>query len=611
MKKLALMLAVSLAAPVFAAVPLRWTVDTSRVVPAVFEVVRGETVELEAAFNSYGKPLEMSGKVVSIFWQTNGMAEVWWSAPATAASNTVTAAFTPAMDPGAATVSGFLGVPGEIYRAAFVLRFRHGPGAVPNELELPRKSIDFATVEVANAPWADKTVVDNIVDYNLPEIETLANSAYNTAKEANKNAKLAINTAEVARVTADTAKTTADAANKTAEKADKHATSALSGASNALMAINGHINTKSGNPHKVTAEDVETYTKNEIDLKTEIARSAATNALSVANTAKESAHAAETAVMYAQNTADDAMSIASDAEEKAEKAQQDVGEVLQIMAGEDFRQTITNYGSKVHAPTLSMEARYSDGTSQKWATVWTETNGLARTKRETLAEVKSNHYSKAESDARYKAWGKYDSETGEAAPEGFTQISAPGGLIIGADAGWKNYLSASGGSYWIWRGNGNITTSQETGMLEIIDADGNAVFTVVKGDKTLESAAAASISSTTDGMSDIVTIAYNVDAKEAPVIEWSAELKPAAWYKQTDDGFPGTVVWESENNTKWTATVTLPASGRGFFRATYYKGADSYIRAAKAMAIDKITVGGKTYTLGVGEINGTKVLTLK
>ena len=364
---------------------------------------------------------------------------------------------------------------------------------------------------------------------------------------------------------------------------------------------------------------------------------AAANA--AANTAKESAHAAEMSVVYAQQTADDAIRVAGEAKgdasnalvaadyamqeiphvydaaasagDKAEKAQQDVGEVMQIMAGEDFRITVTNYDSKVRAPELSMEARYSDGTTQTWATVWTETNGLARTKRETLVEVKSNHYSKAESDARYKAWSKYDGETGEAAPEGFTQISSPGGIIIGADAGWKNYVSASGGSYWIWRGNGNITTSQETGMLEIIDADGNAVFSVVKGDKTLESAAAASISTTTDGISDIATIVYNVEASEAPVIEWSAELKPAAWYAQTDDGFPGTVVWETENNTKWTATVTLPANGTGFFRATYYKGADSYIRAAKAMAIEKITVGGKTYTLGVGEINGTKVLTLK
>lgn len=337
----------------------------------------------------------------------------------------------------------------------------------------------------------------------------------------------------------------------------------------------------------------------------------ATNALEKSGQALETSVQAMAKAENAQQMVDIANAESSEAFKTARAANEAVGEVKQILAGEDFRITITNYDSKVHASELSMDARYSEGTTQTWNTVWTETNGLMRTKRETLAEVKSNYYDKAESDARYKAWGKYDSVTGEDAPEGFTQISSPGGIIIGADAGWKNYLSASGGSYWIWRGNGNITTSQETGALEIIDADGNAVFTVVKGDKTLESAAAASISPTTDGVSDIVTLVYNVEATEAPVIEWSAELKPAAWYAQTDDGFPGTVVWANENNIKWTATVTLPANGRGFFRATYYKGADGYIRASKAMAIEKITVGGKTYTLGVGEINGTKVLTLK
>ena len=296
-----------------------------------------------------------------------------------------------------------------------------------------------------------------------------------------------------------------------------------------------------------------------------------------------------------------------------EAAQQEIDAVRMILAGEDFRITITNYDSTVRSPELMMEARYSDGTTQTWATVWTETNGLARTKRETLAEVTSNHYSKAESDQRYKAWSKYDGETGGDAPEGFTQVSSPGGLIIGADAGWKNYVSASGGSYWIWRGNSNIKTSQETGTLDIIDADGNSVMSVVKGDKTIESAAAASISPTTDGVSDIVTIVYNVEASEAPVIEWSAELKPAAWYAQTDVDFPGTVVWESENNTKWTATVTLPASRSGFFRATYVKGADSYVRYNRSISLDGgVNVGGVTYrTLKVVEINGVKVLAVE
>ena len=40
-----------------AAVPLRWTVETSRVQPAVFEAYQGETLELDATLQSYGKPI--------------------------------------------------------------------------------------------------------------------------------------------------------------------------------------------------------------------------------------------------------------------------------------------------------------------------------------------------------------------------------------------------------------------------------------------------------------------------------------------------------------------------------------------------------------------------
>ena len=40
------------------AAALRWTVETSRVQPAVFEAYQGETLTFEAALQSHGKPLE-------------------------------------------------------------------------------------------------------------------------------------------------------------------------------------------------------------------------------------------------------------------------------------------------------------------------------------------------------------------------------------------------------------------------------------------------------------------------------------------------------------------------------------------------------------------------
>ena len=170
MKKLAALILTTIHCSLFtnpcsAAVPLRWTVETSRVQPAVFEAFHGEALDLEASFTSYGKPLEtpVQGDW-KIYWQTNGMADAWWSAPATVQqpttdnqqpATTATAVFTPAMDPGASVVTGFIGLPGENYRAAFIIRFRHGPGASPNALPLPAKTLDFSKITVLNAPWSD------------------------------------------------------------------------------------------------------------------------------------------------------------------------------------------------------------------------------------------------------------------------------------------------------------------------------------------------------------------------------------------------------------------------------------------------------------------------
>ena len=135
-----------------AAVPLRWTVETSRAQPAQFEAFQGETLTLEASLQSYGKPLELSG-LASLYWQTNGMGSAYWEATASVNSNRLSAVFTPEMDVGAKVYNCFIGVPGTIYHAAFQLRLRPSPGALPNVLPLPTPVIDFAKVRVLNPPW--------------------------------------------------------------------------------------------------------------------------------------------------------------------------------------------------------------------------------------------------------------------------------------------------------------------------------------------------------------------------------------------------------------------------------------------------------------------------
>lgn len=144
----------------FAAIPLRWTVETSRVQPAVFYAYQGETLTFEAALQSKGKPLEAPLNY-SFFWQTNGMGNAYWEAPCPvpsnsldgASTNVLFATFTPSMDVGARAYNCFIGSPSNIYHAAFQLQLRPSPGALPNALPLPTPVIDFASVRVLNPPW--------------------------------------------------------------------------------------------------------------------------------------------------------------------------------------------------------------------------------------------------------------------------------------------------------------------------------------------------------------------------------------------------------------------------------------------------------------------------
>lgn len=135
-----------------AAVPMSWTVDTTRAQPATFEAYQGETLTFEAALQSAGKPLELSG-IAALYWQTNGMGSAYWETTAAVNSNRLSAVWTPEMDVGARVYNCFIGVPGSIYHAAFQLRLRPSPGAEPNTLPLPVPVIDFAKIRVLNPPW--------------------------------------------------------------------------------------------------------------------------------------------------------------------------------------------------------------------------------------------------------------------------------------------------------------------------------------------------------------------------------------------------------------------------------------------------------------------------
>lgn len=135
-------------------VPLKWTVETSRVNPVSFDAYHGETLTLTASLKSYGVAIDLTGKTANIFWRTPSMTNgVYWIAPASCAGNVITATFDGSMDPGEPRVYGFLGIQGESYRASFVLRLMQSPGFTPGTVSLPTSFLDFERLTVANAPY--------------------------------------------------------------------------------------------------------------------------------------------------------------------------------------------------------------------------------------------------------------------------------------------------------------------------------------------------------------------------------------------------------------------------------------------------------------------------
>ena len=161
------------------AVPLRWTVETSRAQVAQFEAYRGETLDLEATMKSYGSPLATPAQP-SLYWQTNGMGAAWWTAPATASGNVLRATWTPTNDCGAAAYNCFIGGPDATYRAAFRLRMLPSPGFTPNHLKLPTVTYDAA---LFGEPTVNGTNLIEIVR-RMNESETM------TARETNTELRI-------------------------------------------------------------------------------------------------------------------------------------------------------------------------------------------------------------------------------------------------------------------------------------------------------------------------------------------------------------------------------------------------------------------------------------
>ena len=168
-----------------AAVPLEWTARPGEIAPAQFMRHHGETLELRCRFAGFGEPPFSQGADIRLWYQTNGMpSSAWWSVPAQAASNTLSAVFAPESDPGADLVRLFFGAPSNAYASA-VLRLRPSPGAAPNALPPPE---GFAEADPVFAAWL---ATDPFSGLAPADYETVADRAMSAVQPAEMNAAIA------------------------------------------------------------------------------------------------------------------------------------------------------------------------------------------------------------------------------------------------------------------------------------------------------------------------------------------------------------------------------------------------------------------------------------
>ena len=158
-----------------AAVPLHWTVESSRTSLAQLEAYHGETLDIAATMQTYGKPLSLDGKTAVLYYQTNGMEQAWWSVNGTCSGSTARVTFTPAMDPGASILNLFLSVQdgGNNYRAHARLKMLGSPGADANVIEPPIVTLDFSRIGlILNAPYYTKAEAEGLLDHKADKTNT-------------------------------------------------------------------------------------------------------------------------------------------------------------------------------------------------------------------------------------------------------------------------------------------------------------------------------------------------------------------------------------------------------------------------------------------------------
>ena len=572
-----------------ASVPLSWQVTPRNPAPVAFDRHHGETLEFRCVFSGFGELPFGQAADIRLWYQTNGMSAAWWSVPASVSSNVLSATFPPSADPGADRLSLFFGAPSNAYASA-VLRLRHSPGFAPNilpppdvtswaaELAAVRALIDYSTSNaelvatiksMAPAPGNYETVSNRamgaIQAESDPTVPAWAKAENPPASGLTTNDVCGIVTNEVTVGVGDwrispyyggdwrvlgqwmpsvgtwqiwfTNVYTSAVTDGIVVKGDENA-SAL------------NVEVEGGAVPIVRDAEI----RNALGLSRLVDLPPLTNGLATA----ASVAAANTRASNAQNTANSVAATVSAWET--------------YWDGDEVRVTVTNYDSAVHLPSLYIEQKIED--TEDYRVVWDE-----RTRWESndvqMAEMRSAIDEKAD-----RAWGFYESHTGNYAPDGYTWLSSPRIAIAGGLA-YQRTLTTYG-AVWVLASNGLVAETNgdaDTGYFRIKDDEGNTTFEIVRGNKRTVGATAAGIKVTSPRNSPTTTIEipYNVTSDVPPTLYGTVSLSSPEWAEIS-------ATWTGQSGA-WTGTVASSTSTY-FIKGTYEVGGETYIKNVAPISVE-------------------------
>ena len=534
-----------------ASVPLAWDVRPGQPAPVTFDRYHGEAIDFSATFRGFGELPFAPGADIRLWFQTNGMGSAWWSVPATIQSNVLSATWSPALDPGADRVSLFFGAPSNAYAAA-VLRLRHSPGFAPGAMPDPET---FHESDPVFSAWlsafqeSDPVFSSWLDTFEVPETSLEPSTNY-TDRALGAFAA----TGAVARAaTYGTPTRWTDASGRVWEAVYEHFTDWtfsgvpdgyvfwLSDYNGSLPGYSWWLEKEGGGEYYQDVFFAEEPDSTELSIDTH-------NGITITCT-REWVDSGTNLVGRVALTND--IPPATD----LTPLEQDIADlrtesslVYRLYSGSNVVAEVTNYNSQVHAPSLRLMQLNE---SNEYFTVWTETNGLARTLKRAN-EYTDDATGAVARAAAPRAWSRTTSGLGAEAPSNTTWISTPTTVIAGGFE-YAKFVDTYG-EVWVLTSNGMAAefNPDTNAYFRITADDGTPIFSVEKSDAQLVGANAAGI---TVGESSIM-IPVPVVSSTAPTMYWSLDITTGVWADESSPPTGATVTWSGTAGS-WVCTVSF------------------------------------------------------